>query len=429
MNLSRRLGTSLLIQVVGSITTILATILVTRLYGPVGQGYLGYFRSAIDLIVGIGTFGLPQAFVYMLNTNVASVGWALRFSARYSILFALATAALGGVFYAMGSAASNGLDALAVLSGVLASSALVAHGLYRAICLVTRSTVTFNVVTILPSVVLLGIYLVARPEKYQTLVVAHAAAGLVCLLVVLCLFPLRLFRQQTDFGGQHRPLRFVANYGFWSFLPHVSLAAATFLTYALLRQAPGAEAAIGYFSVSVLFLSAAVMPLTMVIPVLFNTWSLPGAEDRRMASFIRLAHLGTLSCLAAIVIGALAVEAATEVIFGSEFLPSVQVTLVLLLSTFALYHVRLSSALLLAMGRADAVAVSSIIRLSIICTMMLAFDRSIMNAAVAWVIAEFAGASFLIATILRATRWPALEALGLSPTWLIQAIRRVREPN
>jgi len=421
------LGTSLLIQVVGAVTTFLATILVTRLYGPVGQGYLGYFRSAVDLIVGIGTFGFPQALVYMLNTKIASIEWALRFSTVYSILFALVTAALGGAFYFTGIAASRGFDALAVLCGVLGSIALLAHGLYRAICLVTRSTVTFNVVTILPSVLLLGIYVLARSDDYGPLVAAHAAAALISLCVVLGLFPWRLFRQPMAGGGQQK-LRFAAKYGFWSFLPHVSLAAATFLTYALLRQAPGAEAAVGYFSVSVLVLSAAVIPLTMVIPVLFNAWSQRGIEDRRRSSFIKLAHVGTLSCLAAIVIGIPVLRPATELIFGSQFLPSAQVTKLLLLSAFALYQTRLSSALLLALGRADAVAVGSIIRLSTICAVMLILDLSITSAAVAWVIAEFAGAGYLLVTILRITQWPALQTLGLSPTWLLHTLRRVLEP-
>jgi O-antigen/teichoic acid export membrane protein len=414
---------------VGAVTTILATIFVTRLYGPTGQGYLGYFRSAVDLVVGIATFGFPQAFVYMLNTKIASVGWTLRFSTVYSTIFALVIGALGAALYVTGIAASEGLDGVAVLCAVLASIALLAHGLYRAICLVIRSTITFNVVTVLPSVLLLSIYILARSHNYKTLVVAHAMAALISLFVVLGLFPWHLFRQPMAGSGQQTTLHFAAKYGFLSFLPHVSLAAATFLTYALLLQAPGAEVAVGYFSVSVLVLSAAVMPLTMVIPVLFNAWSQPGIEDRRRASFVKLAHVGTLTSLAAIVVGIPLSEPATKLFFGSQFLPSAQVTKLLLLSAFALYQTRLSSALLLALGRADAVAVGSIVRLSIILALILASDRSITNAAVAWVIAEFAGAGYQLATILRITQWPALQTLGLSPAEILHTLRRIREPS
>jgi O-antigen/teichoic acid export membrane protein len=423
------LGASLLIQVVGAVTTILATILVTRLYGPVGQGYLGYFRSAVDLVVGIGTFGFPQAFVYMLNMKIAPVEWALRFSTVYSVLFALVTGVLGAALYITGIAASKGLDGVAVSCAVLASAALLAHGLYRAICLVTRSTVTFNVISILPSIVLLAIYLLARTAKYQLLVMAHAGAAMVSLFVVLGLFTWRNLFRQVMVGGGQQTLQFAVKYGFLSFLPHVSLAGATFLTYALLLQAPGAEAAVGYFSVSVLILSAAVMPLTMVIPVLFNAWSQPGIEDRRRASFVNLAHVGTLTCIAAILVGISVLGPATGLIFGSRFLPSVQVTKLLLLSAFALYQTRLSSALLLALGRADAVAVGSIIRLSAILAVMLSSDRSIASAAVAWVVAEYAGAGYLLATILRITQWPVLQTLGLSPENLLHTLRRVREPS
>ena len=412
---------SLAIQLIGSLATVLATVFITRTYGPEGQGYLSYFRSTVDLAVSIGTFGLPQAFVYMINSSLLSVGWALRFSRSYSILFALFAACIGAVFYASGAAHVHGFDGIAVGCAVLASAGLLAHGLYRAIALVTSSTGIFNVVTVLPAVLILFFYFIARPANFAVLVFAHVVASLLSVASVMAFLGRKKWPSHSLHGGLSI-LKYTARYGMWSFVPHVGLTASAVGTYALLRQGAGGVGAVGQFTVGVLVLSAAVLPLNMIIPILFNAWS-GGAEELRRTSFIKLAHLGTLFSFLGLTAGVALAEPLTIIILGRDLLPSVAVTQIMLMGIFASYQTRLSSAFLLSLGRADSVAIGAAIRaILIIALLAQGFAESITATAVAWIVGEFAGVGYLLSKIVRMTGWPILTTLGLSPSWAVREL-------
>ncbi len=421
MSLPSGLGISLAIQIVGSLATVLATVFITRTYGPEGQGYLSYFRSTVDLAVSIGTFGLPQAFVYMINSSLLSVGWALKFSRSYSILFALFAACTGAVIYASGAAHAHGFDGFAVGCAVLASAGLLAHGLYRAIALVTTSTGVFNVVTVLPAVLILFFYFIAQPVNFAVLVFAHVLATLLSVAAVMAVLGRKKWPSHSLHAGLSI-LKYAARYGMWSFVPHIGLAASTVGTYALLRQGAGGDGAVGQFAVGVLVLSAAVLPLNMIIPVLFNAWS-GGAEEPRRTSFIKLAHLGTLFSCLGLTAGVALAEPLTMLILGRDLLPSVVVTQIMLTGIFALYQSRLSSALLLSLGRADSVAIGAAIRAVVIMALLAqGFAESITTTAVAWIVGEFAGVGYLIFKMVRVTGWPILASLGLSPSWAVREL-------
>lgn len=426
MSLRRIVRISLALQIVGSLATVLATIVIARSYRPEGQGYLSYFRSTVDLVVSMGLLGLPQAFVYMINSGRLTVGWALKISGYYSMLFTLVAACAGAVIYASGIAQVHGFNGFAVACAVLASAGLLAHGLYRAIVLVTSSATVFNLVTILPAVFLLIFYLIARPANYTVLASAPVVASLLSLIAAMSLFAKTRW-SSPKLQTNENTLISAFRYGFWSFIPHNFLSLATVATYAFLRRGPSADAAVGQFSVAVLLQSTTVLPLNMIIPPLFNAWSGRDVEDMRRTSFMKLAHLGTLLSFIGLALGLALAGPLTMFIFGQDFMPSVTVTQIMLAGIFALYQSRLSSALLLSLGKPDSVAVGATIRIVVIMVLLAGgLAESISGAALAWTIGEFAAVSYQIFIAVKLTGWPVLMTLGLSPTWMRENLSTLR---
>lgn len=425
VGLRSKLGVSLAIQVAGSIATVLATMFVTRSYGPEAQGYLTYFRSAVELAVSIGLFGLPQAFVYLINSDRISVGWALRFSRNYGLLFTLIVACAGLLLYKSGIAQAQGFGSLAVLCAVAAVAGLLAHGLCRSIALTTSSAAIFNLVSILPGALLLVFYLVARPADYRILVAGPVIASFLAVVATLPLF------KKTDWLNDAPRVSgrtwFAFRYGLSSFIPHVMLSLTTIGTYALIRRGIGADAAVGQFSVAVLLVSTAILPLNMVIPILFNAWSHRDAADMRQKSFTQLSHLGTLISIVGVALGILLARPTTALIFGPDFMESVVATQTMLASIFAQYHSRLSSAFLLAVGKSDSVAIGASIRAVCIFGLLTGgLGPSITGAALAWTLSEFAVAGYLAFKVIRLTGWPVLMILGLSPGWVSTSMAILR---
>jgi O-antigen/teichoic acid export membrane protein len=417
VSLRSKLAISLAIQVAGSIATVVATTFVTRRYGPEAQGYLSYFRSAVELAVSIGLFGLPQAFVYLINSGRISVGRALRFTGNYFLVFTLIVACTGLLLYKLGIAQAQGFSSLAVLCAVAAAAGLLAHGLCRAIALTTSSTTIFNLVSILPSVLLLIFYLMVRPADYRILVLGSVFGSFLAVIAALSLF------KKTDWLNDapraSSRIGFAFRYGLWSFIPQVMLSLTTIGTYALIRQGIGGDAAVGQFSVAVLLISTAILPLNMVIPILFNAWSHRDAADMRQKSFTQLSHLGTLVSIMGMALGISFAGPATALIFGPDFTESVVVTQTMLAGIFAQYHSRLTSAFLLAVGKSHCVAIGSSVRAVAIFVLLAGvLGPSIKGAALAWTLSEFAVASYLAFTVIKSTGWPVLMILGLSPKWV-----------
>ena len=99
------------------------------------------------------------------------------------------------------------------------------------------------------------------------------------------------------------------------------------------------------FSISFLLVSTAILPLNMIIPVLFDTWSKKADQKYNMESYLKLSHLGTLIAIIGFGVGIVLIEPVTRLVFGLEFLPSVLSTQILLLSVYALYQSRLLAAM------------------------------------------------------------------------------------
>lgn len=426
MNLKRKLTGTLLLQVFGSLASFLASVIVARYYGPTGQGYLSYLRSISDLLVAIGLFGFPQAFVYMLNTGAITETWGVWFSFRYTLVFGIILLAVTAIFHTIGLTTSNGLNLLITVAVYLATVAALLHGLFRAIILAVKSNFTFNVITILPLVSLFFIYLVWHPAEHKILILAYMAAQLIAsIAALLLLWNVFSLHSPAEHQQNYRWIKQASQYGIWSFLATISANFVSAGAFSVMRQGGITDTMVGYFSVSLLFVSAALLPLNMVIPVLFDAWSKEKELKSVQPSYLKLSHLGVLLTILVVVGGVILVKLGIELAFGKSYLPSVLPTQIILLSIYAVYQSRLLSAILLSIGRPQIVALGSGVKLITLLIIYLGWAHSLEGVAWAWNVGEFASMGLMTLVVQRHTGWSLLQISGLSPSWVSENLKMI----
>lgn len=425
MRLRHKLFLTVLFQLIGSASTILVNVVVARRYGPIGQGFLSYYRSAVDLLTNIGLFGFPQAFTFLLNAKKLSVGWAVKFSNRYSVLFGALLGIVAFVTHASGLAEKNGFNLIGVMSLVLASIGMILHGMYRAICLSTRSNYLFNIVSILPAVMIFIIYLAWNTPDYNLLVLASVGASAVSVML-----PMYLFKEHLagKWNLEKDLVLSAAKYGFWSLVPSVTASVTIFGTYTLLRQGGASEAMSGNFSISLLFLTAGIVPLNMVAPILFNDWAGERWKEGARHSYALLSHSGLIVSGVGILLAFIFIGQLTNIVFGNRFFESVESTRVLLFGLFPFYQNRLLAPISLAIGDPYAVAIGSLIRMVVVFAFLYFFSSlSLVSAAFSWVLGELISMLYMCGVVAQKTGWPIMEVAGISPFWVFEKIKSVQK--
>jgi len=423
MRLRQKLIATILFQLIGTLSTVLVSVVVARRYGPTGQGFLSYYRSAVDLLANIGLFGFPQAFTFLINAKMVSVGWAVKFSNRYSVLFGALLGIVAFITHVSGIAEKNGFNLIGVMSLAFASLGMTLHGMYRAICLSTKSNYLFNIVSILPAAATLIIYLAWNTPDYNLLVLASVGASAVSVM-----FPMLLFKEHLSgkWNLEKDLAVSAAKYGFWSLVPSVTASVTIVGTYTLLRQGGASEATSGNFSISLLFLTAGIVPLNMVAPILFNDWAGERWKQGARHSYALLAHMGLMVSVAGLLLAFIFVGPLTETIFGNKFFESVESTRVLLFGVFPFYQNRLLTPISLAIGNPYAVAISSLIRMTAVFVFLyFSSSLSLVSTAFGWVLGELFGMLFMCGVVARKTGWPIMEVAGVSPFWVFGKIKSI----
>lgn len=425
MRLRQKLIATILFQLIGSVSTILVNVIVARRYGPIGQGYLSYYRSAVDLLANIGLFGFPQAFTFLINAKKLSVGWAVKFSNRYSVMFGALLGIVAFVAHASGLAEKNGFNLIAVMSLVFASIGMILHGMYRAICLSTRSNYLFNIVSIFPAAATFIIYLAWNTPDYNLLVLASVGASAVSIMLPMLLFKEHLYGEWNL--GKDLVVS-AAKYGFWSLVPSVTASVTIVGTYMILRRGGVSEAMSGNFSISLLFLTAGIVPLNMVAPILFNDWAGEKWKEGARHSYALLSHLGLVVSVAGILLAFIFVGPLTKIVFGNKFFESVESTRVLLFGLFPFYQNRLLAPISLATGDPYAVAIGSLIRMvAVFALLYFSSSLSLVSTAYSWVLGEVFGMFYMCGVVSKNTGWPMMEVLGISPYWVFEKIKSIQK--
>jgi O-antigen/teichoic acid export membrane protein len=188
--------------------------------------------------------------------------------------------------------------------------------------------------------------------------------------------------EKTFFGN----IRSYFLYNLWSFLPAIAVPLSTNFTYKQLIHGGNDNSFAGYFDISILFLSFALLPLNLIVPILFNYWSKNKSNHNLLiTSFNKLCLYGFLFSLIFLLFVVPLCPTIIPIIFGESFGPSIFPTQILLMSLYPNYMIRLYSAAFLSVGFPRTIAFGEISRtMLILCCMRIEQLQFPVGASIVW---------------------------------------------
>ena len=155
----RKIGLSIIIQMIGTLCSLLLVWLITNKYGVELQGQFVLIKSWIDLIVVVTCFGLPQSFVYGINQLHIPSKQLEKFIFRY-IFFVCFCSAITTYIWFEYFQTQNFLTNLSYLFIALGATFLTGYNLMRGLFLTVNDGARFAYVTIAPALALFLIFLI-----------------------------------------------------------------------------------------------------------------------------------------------------------------------------------------------------------------------------------------------------------------------------
>lgn len=281
--LARRLGVPIVIQSAGTGATLLLTLALARYAGPDTQAVFAKFRYWTDLAISIALFGLPQAYVYLINKDRISGEDLSQMTILYSLFITPIV-----LLFSLVSLNTGLLEPVERIPHVLTAS-LIAFGvgtlvyqrLERSIRLTRNDELGFSVVTALPALSLLFVYLFwfkwGSTLHYDVL---YAAAALISTAAAIFIGRPKTGWRPTSLGNVGNTLRAVgvvfpmmARHSSHSFFQAVLYAAQPAAAIWLLQAMGGSLADVSFFNIAALAVVLCNLLFQYLSPLAFNIWS------------------------------------------------------------------------------------------------------------------------------------------------------------
>ena len=400
MRFRSQIGTAVAIQGIGAGAALLASILISRRYGPAVQGWYASSRSWIDLAGQVAVLGLPQAFTHALSSGSLTVLEAAHISSALIAVLLLIAAAC----------TKAGIIELFAAAGMLAATI---HLLFRPLVLAARPSPVFNLVSIFPNIcLLLGAFLITLSGRsdVQVLIAGSFSCGAILTVAVI---GAGLPRRLSGWASSPEVWRLV-KYGCWSSITPLALQATITGTYQILTVSPNGPVLAGLFSLPVLLTMSATLPLNMVAPLLFKRWAADFTGERSTTNFSTTARYAAVLSLAATPVLFFGSILFLTRVFGPRFEPAIAPCLVLSCSTYGFLMSRLLGTALLAFDSPRWYALCSIARAAVIFLLLWAgWQRSLVGCALSWAVGD--SVAFLLSAIgiARVTGISIWDAAGL----------------
>jgi len=390
--LSRRLSATLAIQILGPLSSILAVLVIARWGGPTLQGEFVTYKTLTDLLVIAGMFGLPQAYIYLINKSVITVGAAVAFTYVYTVLSVLISAGIIWFQYQHGYLTSNsGSETfLYVLVLALGVGGYILHGLARGIVLTHTDGQFFSIFSVAPAIALLfyiGVQVrVFTPDFAMAIGLVGCISG-----VAAAAWAAHLAR--PDFAGLAAlPYRTLFSQSLQVFFQAVLSAAQPITTIAMLRMLGGTIADVGNFSIAAAAMSAVNVAVSIIAPILFNRWS-KSLSKGQIRNLMKMTLIFATIIMLAASASALLAPYLVPLIFGQGFVRAVPSVQLLLLTALPLLFTRIMSPAVHAIGHPGVNTISCMVRLGIcvagLYLLHLAKTDLLIAAAIAWLTAEW----------------------------------------
>lgn len=277
MSLKRDLLVSLGLQGVGAAAVLLATLALGARLGPEVQGEFSHIKAEVEFVSAVAMFGLPQALFFYAKSGQLTQRNALRWVLGCTLV-ALPLAAVWAAWH---------LQTVAVVVLFAVSvGAIVAHGLIRALLLVSSRTVWFNVLTALPLVLVLvgalGVIASGAADAAIWLMIFGLTYAFAALVAWRCFARLTTGGVETNVGW-----RALAHYGMAAWLTAVLVTAAILFMQRWVEVEVG-PAALGHFTMAMTLVQVPLTPISYAAPLLLRHWmERPGAAaSRRIAGAV-----------------------------------------------------------------------------------------------------------------------------------------------
>jgi len=397
MSFRKNLSYNLVVQAIGPVLSFLSLFLIARYGGAAIQGRFASISSWINLAIVIGVFGFPQSFVYLINKLSISSKVLTSFSFHYSLIFLSSFVII-----------SYSLFKLNIVSDIVISSStqiiylsisitiLVFHGLLRGIYLTYNQSILFASFSILPAAflfifILAGLIL----GNYNFHLIFLFSSVLVLLGVLILLKP--IFNGFEKPSQNQIPWKALFNHGTNTFFQALFLALQPVIAYWFINKYIGSESEIGYFNLGLFLVQGFLVPIGMVSPLLFEHWT----KNQDQNFILRYTNIPIF--LFEILLGgiiSIAIYYLIPFIFGSGYIPSIQIAQILLIITPLIFHIRILIPAIHSKGYPHYNTYSGFFRLIIfICLSFLwvtNLDQKLVGLAVCWSISELFGAFLTI---------------------------------
>jgi len=400
----RLFASSIGIQAIGTLSTFALLVVVARLGGARVQGEFALLRAWIDFASIVAQFGLPQAYIFVVNKGMTSRGRLAAWSGTYSA----ATAGIACV----ATAVAILLGVLGAGSSLLVSAALLGasigmltfHRLVRSLLLTLTDGPAFALFTIFPTCILFAAVsaalLVSAPLEWAYLVAGLSGAVLAAWVAG---------RFGTTEADPAVPVRAMAARSWEMFLNSCLGAAQPLLIFWLCGLLGASTPSIGQLSVATISIVAAHAVFGMIAPILFNRWSKHLTPENSSTVFKPLMAATAVAVVVAITTLPF-IPWLVGTIFGREFDAAARAMQIVILALPAILYGQVAAPAFFGLDRVSSVTWSSAIRLtvSVCCLVGLATTGldPILAAAWAWLVGEWASTAWLFACASRSAISP-----------------------
>lgn len=172
----KKIGHSIAIQMLGTISSLILVWLITRLYGTAVQGEFVLIKSWVDMLIVISGFGMPQSFIYAINK--LGVSWEVleKYTLRYIPIALVVNLLLTFIWFECIQPQSF-LSTFNYVFVAIGISCLTGFTLLRGLYLTQNDGSKFALITITPNILLLLsfllLFLLCRTHVDVTLSLIH----------------------------------------------------------------------------------------------------------------------------------------------------------------------------------------------------------------------------------------------------------------
>jgi O-antigen/teichoic acid export membrane protein len=419
MTIWSSIAKALPLQLAGTISVALSMLLISRNYGPTVQGEFAYFKSLVEFFGPLVLLGAPQALLYFLRSGQIIQSTGVIISLSYAPITFIVTVLII-YFYRDILGGEISLSSSAFVLSICASFFGLTTNM-RGVVLASGHHILFGIYSCLPQVTCL-LLLIFIPLQRVGFISDFYVAGWILGAALALATAARTLRAEGLIFKLKPPRRLLSflRYGLATYVPSICAAASAVATFSFIETSLG-KAAVGNFSIVVMILQMVVMPVLLLAPSLFYSWTKDsdaeddGADRNRQFGLInRYVIVFAFLCMLgqSLLLGPFVVD----VVLGGGFQPVVLAASVLMYGYVPACLEAASIPLFLALGYPAAVAVAAAIKaLVIIGAQALLWPLDLSGVAAIWAGAQWVGWLVLVGCLQVMGFCPISRMLGYLP--------------